>query len=105
MEIGNTARTFFEALPDETAQVKDADAQTRPKEEQRAGFLNAEDTVQVSHNARLMTEAYRVAQESPDARADKIAAIAAKIANGDYKIDAKKIAVSLIRENPDLFKY
>lgn len=62
------------------------------------------DSVNVSSNCRLITEALKSAHSSPDMRQDKIAAIRERIANGTYEIDARRIARCLIREEPGLFQ-
>ncbi len=62
------------------------------------------DSINVSANGRLITEALKSAHSSPDLRHDKIAAIRERIANGTYEIDARRIARCLIREEPGLFQ-
>lgn len=59
---------------------------------------------EADRDALLFTAALRGARNAPDAREDRIAAIRAAIAGGSYEIDAKRIAIALIREDPWLFK-
>lgn len=57
-----------------------------------------------AHRDALFTQALTIAHNTPDIREDKIAAIRAQLQNGTYEIDFKKLAESLIRENPGLFE-
>ncbi|MGE4297839.1 MAG: flagellar biosynthesis anti-sigma factor FlgM [Desulfovibrionaceae bacterium] len=61
------------------------------------------DKVSLSPEARLRTEAYKSAQAAPDVRQEKVDAIKAKIANGEYQIDTRKIAEKMLSEEVDLF--
>ncbi len=76
---------------------------------QRAGGSQTDstrqgDTVSVSQDAILLTEAHRTAQNTPDVRADKVEALRIQVANGSYKPDSQLIAANLIREEPGLFQ-
>lgn len=62
------------------------------------------DTVSVSQDALLLTEARRAAQNAPDIRSDKVEALRVQVANGTYTPDSKLIAAGLIREEPGLFR-
>ena len=57
-----------------------------------------------AHMDSLMTQALTIAHNTPDIRQERIEAIRAQIANGEYEIDVNSIAESLIRENPALFE-
>lgn len=60
------------------------------------------DTLAASgQDAFLMTEALRIARNTPDIRQDKVTAIKARIANGTYEVDAAAIALALIRDEMD----
>lgn len=59
----------------------------------------------ICHDGLLLTEALHVAHNTPDVREDMVQALKSRIEEGVYEIDAKKIAVGLIRENPELFNY
>lgn len=61
------------------------------------------DTVSVSQDALLLTEARRAAQNAPDVRSDKVEALRVQVANGTYTPDSSRIAAGLIREEPGLF--
>lgn len=58
----------------------------------------------LDHASLLLTEALNAAHNAPDIRRDRVEAIRAQIENGSYEIDSRKLAESLIRENPDLFE-
>ena len=53
----------------------------------------------------LYTAALRGAHNAPDVREGKVAALKAALADGSYALDAKRIAIALIREDPGLFKF
>ena len=61
------------------------------------------DKVSVSHEARLLSEARRAAEASPDVRTDKVEALRIQVANGTYKPDSRLIAENLLREEPGIF--
>jgi negative regulator of flagellin synthesis FlgM len=54
------------------------------------------DTVSVSDEAILRTEAYRTAMHTQDIRQEKIEAIKAQIADGTYEVDSRKIAAAIL---------
>ncbi len=60
------------------------------------------DTIQVSTEGLLRTEAYKVAQTSSDLRQHKIDSIKDKIASGTYIIDTKQLAFNLLKEEASL---
>lgn len=62
------------------------------------------DTISVSQDALLLTEAHRTAQNTPDVRADKVETLRIQVANGSYKPDSKLIAANLVKEEPGLFQ-
>lgn len=73
---------------------------------QQRGQENAEngDTISVSLDALLMTEARRSAQSAPDVRQEKVDALKERVANGTYHADSRKIAAGLLREESGLFR-
>ncbi|MDE5878500.1 MAG: flagellar biosynthesis anti-sigma factor FlgM [Desulfovibrio sp.] len=77
-----------------------AASRARPAEDGAGGG----DTISVSRDALLLTEARRTAQNAPDVRAERVAELRAQVANGTYNIDAQAIAESLVREEPSLFR-
>lgn len=61
------------------------------------------DSVSLSHEARLLMEAKREAQAAPDVRQDKIEALRSQVQSGTYQIDSRKIAEHMLIEEPGLF--
>ena len=61
------------------------------------------DTVSVSDEAVLRTEAYRTAMNAPDIREDKVNAIRDQIANGTYTVNAHRIAANMVGEELSLY--
>ncbi len=81
-------------------QVHEADRDASARQISTAGWG---DVVTVSHDARLLAEASRAAQDAPDVRTDKVAALRIQVQNGTYKPDSRLIASALINEEPALF--
>ncbi len=61
------------------------------------------DKVSVSPEALLRTEAYKTAMTAADVRQERVNAIKARIADGTYTIDTKKIAMALLTEDAVTF--
>lgn len=61
------------------------------------------DTVSVSDEALLRTEAYRTAMNAPDMREDKVNSIKEQVDNGTYSINSRRIAANLLGMERDLF--
>lgn len=102
MEIQNT----IGLLPDPYAVELEKSGETRGRARAESAESDAArgDTVSVSQDALLLTEARRTAQNTPDVRADKVESLRIQVANGTYKPDSRLIAASLIREEPELFQ-
>lgn len=60
------------------------------------------DTRTLSTEGKLHAEAYSMALNSPDARAEKVARLKELVDNGEYTIDTKQIALNLLREDTEL---
>lgn len=82
---------------------KNGQARSRPATANAADVARG-DTVSVSQDAFLLTEARRAAQNAPDVRADKVEALRIQVADGAYRPDSRLIASGLIREEPGLFR-
>ncbi|MCR4666594.1 MAG: flagellar biosynthesis anti-sigma factor FlgM [Desulfovibrio sp.] len=65
--------------------------------------LNPSDSVSVSQDARLLSEAAKAAQTAPDVRSERVEQLRIQVQNGTYKPDSAMIAANLIREEPGLF--
>lgn len=55
-----------------------------------------------AHNALLYTQALRGAQNAPDIRAEKVAELKERIASGLYEVDAKAIALALVKDECEI---
>lgn len=106
MEIRNTgmAQTYLDPYGAAAGTEKSAETRNRPRASDRDGESSGGDTVSVSRDALLLTEARRMAQSAPDVRTDRVEALRAQVADGTYIIDARRIAASLVREEPGLFQ-
>jgi len=107
MEIQGKTNNFLD--PYGTASSLDKSGEARLKSRaSSATSANTEasqgDTVSVSQDALLLTEARRTAQNTPDVRAEKVEALRIQVSNGTYKPDSKLIAANLVREEPGLFR-
>jgi negative regulator of flagellin synthesis FlgM len=60
------------------------------------------DTVTVSEEAVLRTEAYHAAMNAPDIRRSKVDALKAQVENGTYSIDSRRVAADLLNAERDL---
>ena len=107
MEIQGKINNFLD--PYGTASSLDKSAEAKLKN--RGSSTNAVtsegsqgDTVSVSQDALLLTEARRTAQNTPDVRAEKVEALRTQVSNGTYTPDSKLIAANLVREEPGLFR-
>lgn len=61
------------------------------------------DKVTLSGDARLVSLAATTAKDSPDTRADRVAALKAQVEAGTYQPDSKKIAEKMLTMESDLF--
>lgn len=100
MEINNRVNglgTYEKAKLDKTERER-----LKSKEDSSGEVTSNRDTVNISDEALLRTEALQTATSAPDVRRDKVEAIKAQIANGEYTIDTRKIAANLIRDDMQL---
>lgn len=70
-----------------------------PGSERHAGAERADgrqDLVSLSTRGRIVAEAAHAVAQTPDVRAEKVAALKAAIANGTYRSDAREIADRLL---------
>lgn len=64
---------------------------------------SSSDRVTLSDDAKLVSLASRVAQDSPEVRSDRVATLKAQVEAGTYQPDSKKIAEKLLTMESDLF--
>ncbi len=65
---------------------------------------NTGDTISVSSEGLLRTEAFHTAMSTSDIRQEKVNAIKDRIASGTYVIDTKRLAFNLLKDETILFK-
>jgi negative regulator of flagellin synthesis FlgM len=94
MKIHNLTQTQQAA----TKAVKDAGPaqQVQPQAQQQGATQEARDRVELSPLAKDLQKAAEIAQATPEVRADKVAALKAKIESGTYEIDSQKVASKMI---------
>jgi negative regulator of flagellin synthesis FlgM len=68
----------------------------RTAEADATGVASGRDLANISSRGRFVADTVRAAQDSPDVRADKVAALKAAITNGNYHSNARDIAVRLM---------
>lgn len=64
----------------------------------------AGDRVSVSSDAKLVGEAARAAEESPDVRVDRVEALRAQVEAGTYSPDSRRIAEKLVQSDLDFLR-
>ena len=104
MEIQGKVNNFLDPYSNSANLEKTGDAKLKGKAGATASESAQGDTVTVSQDALLLTEARRTAQNTPDVRAEKVEALRIQVSNGTYKPDSQLIAANLVREEPGLFK-
>lgn len=105
MKIHGKTTTLLDPYKSATRLDKSAEPGVKPMPQADAAQPQAQgDTVTVSQDALLLTEARRAAQNTPDIRAEKVEALRTRVVNGTYRPDSMRIAAGLVREEPDLFR-
>ena len=61
------------------------------------------DQVKLSSKAQNLNKAMRLAQESPEIRAEKVGQLKMDVASGKYNPDTRQIAEKLVQEDLDLW--
>lgn len=62
------------------------------------------DGVTVSEDARLRAVAYKAANGADGMREDRIAALKAKVAGGEYTVDSRDIAKRMVEDELEIFE-
>ncbi|WP_298994971.1 flagellar biosynthesis anti-sigma factor FlgM [uncultured Desulfovibrio sp.] len=104
MEIQGKINTFLDPYSNTANLEKSGEARLKGRASATPSESPQGDTVSVSQDALLLTEARRTAQNTPDVRAEKVEALRIQVSNGTYKPDSKLIAANLVREEPGLFR-
>lgn len=101
MEIKNTLNGLT-AYDSSRLERGEADKAKARRQDAGQSLEGKGDRVEFSDEGKLRTEAFKAAQSAPDVRQDKVAAIKARIAAGEYQMDSGTIAANLIRDELDL---
>lgn len=104
MEIQGKINTLLDPYGTASSLDKSGEAKLKTRSSTATSDAAQGDTVSVSQDALLLTEARRTAQNTPDVRAEKVDALRIQVSNGTYKPDSKLIAANLVREEPGLFR-
>ncbi len=65
----------------------------------RAGAASpGSDNISLSSQARLLQKASQVIAQTPEVRAEKVAAIKNAVQNGTYQVDSRQVANSMIAQ-------
>lgn len=95
MGISSTSGSLYKSKINSLDQkiIADPELRIQPEESQH------DDS---AHSALLYTQALRAAQNAPDVRAEKVAMLKERIASGLYEIDAKAIALALVKDECEI---
>jgi negative regulator of flagellin synthesis FlgM len=104
MEIQGKVNSFLDPYSTTASLDKSNESRLKTTADSTETSTSQGDTVTVSQDALLLTEARRTAQNAPDVRSEKVEALRTQVANGTYQIDSNRIAASLVQEEPGLFQ-
>ncbi|GFK92694.1 hypothetical protein NNJEOMEG_00520 [Fundidesulfovibrio magnetotacticus] len=76
----------------------------KAKAKARSQSSGSGDRVSVSGDAKLVAEAAKAAQESPDIRVERVEALRAQVQSGTYNLDSRRIAQKLVESDLDFLK-
>ncbi len=103
MKINNEgAQSSLNIYRQQSEQVARANEQDASKTQNVAPQPKG-DSVKLSDDAKMMAQARGVASETPDVRAEKVAALREQVQNGTYKIDNERVAEGILKEDMGLF--
>ncbi len=94
MRINSNMMSGMDTL-EQTSQKRNVEKVSTVDQQQQAG-LSESDAVNISEKGKDVSEMTRTLKEMPEVRADKIADLKARIANGTYNVSAKDIAEKII---------
>ena len=86
--------------PQKPSELSNGKAREAENNQPRKGGHVEENAAQVRHQTTLVTHKLREAVRSePEVRADRVAEVKAKLASGDFKVDAEKLAGNILIES------
>ena len=89
--------------PYDQAKIEKAEAdKAKERRDKAASPETGGDRISLSDEAKLRTEALAEASRAPGVRREKVEAIKAKIQAGEYEIDKRKIAETMVKEDLEL---
>ena len=83
----------------QAAKGADKASKTAKTEKPDARVDNGDTKTELSDRAREMAQAKSIASDAPDVREDKIAALKARIASGEYKVNHEAVADRMVDEH------
>jgi len=84
----------------DSASVREAEKRKSSSGSQAApGSVAQSDSVEISERARELARAQQAVEAAPDVRADKVAELKQRIANGAYEVPAEALADKLLEIN------
>lgn len=104
MEIKNTSLDTYRSQmerPDSAFRIREIGS---ARNGSSPASVSHGDRVSVSRDGMLRTEAFGVAMAAADVRQEKVDAIKAQLASGQYQIDSRHIAARLIQSEMALFQ-
>ncbi len=93
MRINSNMMSGMDTL-EQTSQKRNVE-KISSTDEQQAGHIES-DAVTISERGKDVSEMTRTLKDMPDVRADKVAELKERIANGTYNISAKDIAAKIV---------
>mgnify|MGYP003375963917 CR=1 FL=1 len=94
MRINSNMMSGMDTL-EQTSQKRNVEKTSAASEMQQTGMMKS-DAVTISEKGKDVSEMTRTLKEMPDVRADKIADLKERIANGTYNVSAKDIATKIL---------
>jgi len=86
----------------ETGTAKKPDLDTGIKSNEVSNQTGSGDTVELTSSAKLLERLEKTLASIPDVDVERIAEVKAQIENGEYQIDADKMAAAILRMDQEL---
>ena len=101
MDIKNIANQAIKSYLPQSERLAEADALSTGR---KHGGISKPvgDSLELSHEAGLLNTARSTAMQEQELRQDKIDSLKAQLADGSYRVDNRKIAEALLREEASL---
>ena len=86
----------------DTSSARKVDGSPTERGKDAAQKASAADTVELTSNAKLLERLDKTLAAAPDVDASKVAEVRKQIENGEFQIDAEKIAEAMLRIDREL---